>query len=130
MVVRVLADTSFLMIPGSFKIDIFEETARVLGTKFEILVPSPVMAELKRLAARGSPRERSAAKVALDLIKNMKVIHREGKADEVLIELANGKNVVTATTDSELRRRLRKRGKPVIFLRERSHLMVDGTWRS
>jgi len=128
--VQVLADTSFLMIPGSFKIDIFEEIGRVLGTNFEILVPSPVMAELRRLATSGSPRERSAAKVALDLIKDARVISKEGKADEVIIELAEREGVVVATTDLALRRKLRKRGKPVIYLRGGSHLKMDGTWRS
>lgn len=129
VVIKVLADTSYLMIPGSFKIDIFEETARVLGSKFEILVPSPVLAELKRLAEHGSPRERSAAKVALDLVRNATIIPAEGKADDVLVELAEEKDVIVATTDSALRRRIREKGKPVIFLREKSHLVVDGTWR-
>lgn len=129
MGVRVLADTSFLMVPGSFKIDIFQELARVLETKFELVIPQPVVEELKRISVRGSPRERVSAKVALDLIRGIKVIPEQGHADDVIVRIAKRENMVVATTDSALRRRLRKLGVPTIFLRERSHLTLDGSWR-
>jgi len=127
--VQVLVDTSFLMVPGLFKVDVFEELRRVLQSNFEISIPSPVIKELERLATSGTPKERSAARVALDLVRNAKVISKEGAADEVIIELAEKGDMIVATTDSVLRRELRKREIPVIYLREKSHLVVDGAWR-
>jgi len=126
VVLQVIVDTNFLMVPASFKVDIFKELDRVLESKYELLVPQPVIKELERLRSQGSPRERAAANVALELSKRMKIVPAEGKTDDVILQLAEQKGVLVATNDSVLRRKLRKRGIPVIFLRERSHLMIDG----
>jgi hypothetical protein len=122
-------DTSFLMLPGSFRIDIFKELARVLESNFEVLVPSAVLAELRRLMTSGSPKNRNAARIALALVRNARVIQGEGPADEAIAKLAKREGAVVATLDSRLRRELRREGIPVVYLRGKSHLVVDMSWR-
>lgn len=123
---RVIADTSFLMISGLFGVDVTSELDRVLEQRHELMVPKPVLDELKRLAERGTPAERSAAYIGLVLAKRSRIVEAKGTADEAILNLTREGNCVAATTDAALRRELRKRGVPVIYLREQSHLAIDG----
>ncbi|MEM2890740.1 MAG: hypothetical protein QW358_05340, partial [Candidatus Hadarchaeum sp.] len=61
-VLQIIADTSFLMIPGMFEIDIFGEMDRLLESSYELLIPRPVVLELERISKQGKPKERAAAK--------------------------------------------------------------------
>ena len=73
---KVILDTNFLLLPFQFKLDIFSEIERVLEMPKEILVPSLVLEELKRLSARGN----RAAKLGLAILEQ-KI--KEGKVREV-----------------------------------------------
>ena len=123
---RVIADTSFLMVPGLFGVDIAGELKRLLEQPHELAIPSPVLQELKQISERGKPKERAAAKIGLILAKRGKVIEAKGAADEVILDLALKGRCVVGTTDAALRKELRRRGVPVIYLRQRSHLAIDG----
>jgi rRNA-processing protein FCF1 len=125
--VKVIADTSFLMLPGTLKIDILDETEKLLEDKCELVVPTPVFEELKRLTERGSPRERSAAGLALKMAERFERVEIKGEADESIVKLAEKMKVPVGTADLNLKRELRKRGIAVIYLRGESHLAVDGT---
>ena len=48
------------------------------------------------------------------------------KYDEVILRVASQLRLPVATNDAELRRRLRKLGLPIIYLREKSKLVVEG----
>ena len=122
---QVIADTSFLMIPGLFGVDIIVELDRLLEKKYNLVIPAPVIDELKELVSRGKPVERSAASLGLSLAARGKKVQIKGPADEAIVNLA-GENFVVGTTDSALRKEVRKRRVPVIYLREKSHLAVDG----
>jgi rRNA-processing protein FCF1 len=54
------------------------------------------------------------------------VVSRGSDADTALIEASRLPNVVVATADSVLRRKIRGAGKPVIFLREKAKLELEG----
>jgi rRNA-processing protein FCF1 len=123
--VEVLADTSFLMVPGMYGIDIISELERVIGSKFVLVVPSAVIAELERIARRSSGREGAAARIGLEIARRWgRVVEREGGADSVILEMARGR--IVGTGDMELKGRLRRMGVPVVFLRGRDHLEVEG----
>ena len=122
---RVIADTSFLMIPGMFGVDVVSELDRLLQRRYSLVIPKPVVGELKKLSARGKPTERSAACLGIVLVKRGKVIDAKGNADEAILTMAC-ENCVVGTTDAELRRKLRHKGVPVTYLREKSHLALDG----
>jgi len=123
---QVIADTSFLMIPGLYGVDVVRELDRLLEQHYELSVPSPVLRELGRISEQGEPKERVAAKIGLILAKRGKVIKVSGPADEVILNLALKGRCGVGTTDADLRKELRRRGVPVIYLRQKSHLAIDG----
>lgn len=123
--VKVIADASFLMIPGTFRVDVLRELDRLLERKYELMVPESVLEEVRRLAEGGRRSERAAARVGLTLANRGKVVRAEGSGDSAILKLASKVDVV-GTTDAQLRGKLRARGIPVIYLRQRSHLALDG----
>jgi hypothetical protein len=126
MAVRVIADTSFLMVPGMFGVDILAETERLLDNEPRFLVPTPVLEELERLSAGGKPRERAAAGIALRIVESGERVEADAPADQAILKLAGEMKCPVGTTDAGLRRELRRRGLPVIYLRGKSHLAIDG----
>ena len=123
--IKVLLDTNFLMIPHTYKIDIFQEIERLIPGAHELITPSNVIEEIHKLRnSRGG--DRIAAQVALQLLeeKGVKKIQSQDKADEFMINYAVGDkpHVVVCTNDKELRKRLRELNVPVIVMRGRSRL--------
>lgn len=122
----VIADTSFLMTPGLYGVDIFAELDRLLEGDYELIAPRAVLNELEKLSKFGTPEERTAARIGLSLSSKLKVLDSEGRTDDVILRLAKEHKSAVGTIDFELRKKLRKEGITVIFLREKSHLAVDG----
>lgn len=125
-ILQVIVDTSFLMIPGMFGIDIFGELDRILGCSYVLLVPRPVVSELERISEQGKPKERVAAKLGLALVKRGSVVDAEGGADDSIVRLATEMKCIVGTSDLALRKKLRSRGIGVIYLRGKSHLALNG----
>ncbi len=123
---QVIADTSFLMIPGMFGVDIIGEMDRLLGCPYELLILSPVLVELERISEKGKPKERTAAKLGLRLAKRGTVLEAEGVADDAIFELAAAKKFMVGTSDAALRKKLRRRSVNVIYLSSKSHLALNG----
>ncbi len=123
---QVIADTSFLMIPGMFSVDIVRELDRLFEQPYELIIPSPVLQELRQISERGKLKEHTAAKIGLILAKLGKVTKVKGAADDVILNLALNGGYVVGTTDAALRKNLRRCGVPVIYLRQKSHLAIDG----
>jgi len=102
----------------------------LLSTRVEPILPTPVYEELRRLAVEGKGRVRRQASVALKLAERCRIVPVETKegetVDDLLVRLAGEWGCPVATNDRELRRRLRRRGVPTIFLRDLSHLEVEG----
>ncbi|NOZ76808.1 MAG: twitching motility protein PilT, partial [Euryarchaeota archaeon] len=86
----------------------------------ELATLSGVRDELEALAA--SNRH---ARAALGLLDRVNVVHREGPADEALLALASRDDIV-CTNDKVLKEKIRRRGAPVIYLRQGRRLAVDG----
>lgn len=122
---KVIADTSFLMIPGLFGVDVMEELDRLLEGHYVLVIPGPVIEELKGLASHGKPIERSAARLGLAIAARGKKVVAKGPADEAILNLV-GESCAVGTTDYGLRKELRNRGVSVIYLRGKSHLAVNG----
>lgn len=127
--IPVLLDSSFLLIPLEDGVDIFSELERLMGLP-RCLVPRPVIEELRRLREMASPSEARKIGLALKLAERCELLDvelAEGEdVDDLLVRLAQELRCPVATKDGELRRRLRKIGVPVIYLRQRAYLEVDG----
>jgi rRNA-processing protein FCF1 len=127
---RVVLDANFLFIPSQFQVDIFEELANLLNRRFEPVVLSSTLRELRGLSESDSPKERKQALLALKLTESCQVVPVEkgsGESyDDVIVRVASEWRVPVATNDRELRKRLRSLGLPVIFLRQKRRLMLEG----
>lgn len=126
MSLQIIADTSFLMIPGMFGVDIVGELKRLLRPHYKLVIPRPVVQELKQISEHGNPNEKMAARLGLVLVGRGSIIDVKKDADESIIELAGQMQCAVGTTDTALRKELRRRGIPVIYLRQKSHLAMDG----
>jgi len=82
------------------------------------------------MAEKGSPKMRQQVSMALRLTEKCKVVNVERQADEtsddVIVRAASEWKCPVATNDSELRRRLRHINVPVIYLRQKSRLEMEG----
>jgi len=123
---KIILDANFLLIPGVHGVDICSEFERILDVKYELVIPEVVIGELEHLEKKGDSSERKAAAIALDLFADVKTRESEKPADEEILRLADEMNSAVGTNDRELKKQLRDRGTPVIYLRQKSHLCVDG----
>ena len=127
--VKLILDSNFFFVPFKFKIDIFEELDLLLS-KSEPVVLSTSIEELQRLTAKGSQKIRKQAQAAFEYTQKCGIAKVEKglseSYDDVILRKAKEWNCPVATNDANLRRRLREDGVPVVYVRKKSHLIVDG----
>jgi len=127
---KIILDSNALFIPLQFKIDIFEELRTLLNVNLEFILLSPILDELKLLAEKRSPKMRKNASYALKLVEKCKLVNVDkgflGSPDDAIIEAARKGNCAVFTNDRELRKRLRNINVPVIYVRQKSRLEIDG----
>ncbi len=115
--------------PLEFKIDIYEDTKRVLNRNVEFILLSAVKHELEVLVAGEAPKLRRQASFALRLAEKclLVAVDTNGEVvDDVIVRVAKNWGSPVLTNDIALRRRLRDISVPVIYLRQKSRLDIDG----
>ncbi len=115
--------------PLEFKIDVFEELKRLLNRNVEYILLSAVKAELEILANEGEPKLRRQASFALRLAEKCRLVSVDSKGeevDDVIVRVAKNWGSPVLTNDIALRRRLRDISVPVIYLRQKTRLDIDG----
>jgi hypothetical protein len=131
---KVILDSNALLVPLQFKIDIFQELQTLLNIRFEPVVLSPIRRELEIIAEAGSPKMRKLASYALKLTEKCVVVMIEEEnacqPDDVIIQMAKKWDCPVFTNDRELRKKLRNISVPVIYVRQKSRLEIDGRIRS
>ena len=127
---KVILDSNALFVPLKFKIDIFGELERLLNRRFDLILLSAVKRELETLAKKGSPKLRREAACALRLAEKCRLIEVEKGSlvdvDDVIIKAAAECKAIVFTNDEQLRKRLRDISVPVIYVRQKSRLEIDG----
>jgi len=127
---KVILDSNFLFVPSQFKIDIFGEMTKLFNQRYEPIVLSTTLQELRRMAEQGSPKLRKQAATAVKLAEKCRTVNVEKSEDETsddaILRVAAKWHVPVATNDRELRRRLRDQNLPVVFLRGKSRLELEG----
>jgi rRNA-processing protein FCF1 len=119
----VILDSSAILMFFEFSLDWEKELRRLLGS-YTVVVPTAVIHELRKLAIRRGGGKKAAA--ALQLIQNYKTVESTGAyADDAILSIAAETKGVVVTNDAELRRRLKKQGTSVIFLRGKKKLTLD-----
>jgi len=125
----VILDSNALFVPIQLKIDIFQELKTLLNRNCELVLLKPIKEELERLVIEGSPKTRKKASYALKLAEKCKVVEaREDAAstDDFILQTARRWNCPVFTNDRELKKRLRNINVPVIYVRQKSRLEIDG----
>jgi hypothetical protein len=128
--ILVLLDTNFLMVSIRFGVDIDSELGRIIETSFKLATTTAIVNELKWLKTRVKPSEEKEINFALALAERIAILDEKlepgEEVDDQLIRIAAQEGYVVATSDAELRRRLRVKSIPVVYLRQKRHLAVDG----
>jgi len=129
MPIKVILDSNFLMIPFQFKIDVFQEIEYLLQKKVDFVVPSAVKSELTGISSRGGEGAPEAS-LALQLASRCRVVdvtlEPQETVDDAILKASQKLGAVVATTDIDLKKRLRAINVPVVYLREKSKLEVEG----
>jgi len=127
---KVILDSNALFVPLQFKIDIFNDIGRLLSRNFELVLLSPVKRELEALAEKGSPKMRKNASYALKLAEKCKYVEVDASAsaltDDVIVKIAKKWGSPVFTNDRQLKKRLRDISVPVIYVRQKLRLEIDG----
>jgi len=129
MPLKVILDSNFLMIPFQFNLDVLQEIEYLLQKKVDFVVPSAVKTELTSISSRGGEGAVEAS-LALQLASRCRVVdvrlNENENVDDAIVKASQKLGAVVATTDIELKKRLRAINIPVVYLREKSKLEVEG----
>ena len=131
MVLSIILDTNFIVIPADYGVDIFSEAETILERRIEFVLLQSVVKEIEEKASRTKARQRKF-RVAKDLFDRCNIIEvSESLAslpvDDQLLEYTIKMKGVLATNDKELRRRAREKGVPVLYLRGKKRLILEGS---
>ncbi len=126
---KLILDSNALFVPLQFKLDIFEELNTLMNANYEPILLSQNRQEIERLAREGSLKTRKEAAYALKLAEKCRLVELEiigASADDVIVEVASKWKCPVFTNDRLLRKRLRDINVPVIYVRQKSRLEIDG----
>ena len=122
---KIILDTNFLTLPHQFKIDICNEIDRIMEENYELFTLDSVVYELKKLS-KSKGKDAIAAKIGLELIKkkNIKIINTgEKNVDKAIVAISN-EDMIVATNDKILRKKLKNENIKTIYLRSKKYLKI------
>lgn len=123
------------MIPAQFGIDIFKEIDRLISRKFKLIIFQGIIDELKVLL-QSSVKKQKEVQIALELTKRCEKIDLNSDKitgqtiDDKIFQLATSNRWIVATNDRKLRKKLRAHQVPVITLRKKAYLIIEGDFSS
>ncbi|MBP1911445.1 PIN domain-containing protein [Thermococcus stetteri] len=127
----VVPDTNFLLVPGQFGVDIIGELHRILDVKFRVVVPNVVLDELSLIERKSRGRDLMAVRMAKKLAERFETVgigrFGERPIDDQIFDFAvKNERVIVCTNDKGLKKRLREKGIPVVYLRSKKILELEG----
>ncbi len=127
---KIILDSNALFVPLELRIDIFEDLKRLLNRNLDLVLLSVVKTELELLANKKSSKLRRQASFALRLAEKCKYVPIDVSnnltTDDIIVKVAKNWNSPVFTNDRILRKRLRDISVPVIYVRQKSRLDIDG----
>lgn len=127
---EILLDANFVISCVKQKIDFFSLADELFDEKIEFIICEEILDELENISRkRGEKiRDKEAAKTALEIIKTIKpeIIKLNNKnVDEgIICYLTNHKELVLATLDRELKRKIRGEGIKILTIRGKKSLEI------
>ena len=127
----VVLDTSALIYPFQTGVDFVKGIQEMVLVPVIFAVTDGVVRELESIRRGRSPSLSMAAEKALAFSKDLKVLHSDATStDEQMVTLAKETGAAVATADSLLRRELRKRRIPVVFVSKGKRIRIEGNFPS
>lgn len=120
---KIILDTNMLLVPSQFKVDVFNEIKEIVEGEIAFIITNSIKRELEKISKSGS-KDSPAAKVALDMIEknDVEIVNAKGKnTDEEIVNLVD-KNIIVATNDKLLQKKLKDKGTKIIYLRSKKKL--------
>ncbi len=126
---KIILDTNFLLIPGLFKIDIFSEIEKIAIFKYKLYIMQGTIGELNKIIESKSAKvkDRLNAKIGLQLIEKKDIAKIKSfidNVDDAIIQESDADTIV-ATSDKELKKRLRERKIGIINLKKKQYLALE-----
>ena len=124
---EVVIDTNFFMVTFQFNVDIIDELEKALPS-YKLTTPIFVINELKGLKRNNKGKIRLNADLALKLVNSSNIeikdisLENNETVDDALLRVSE----VLATNDIELKKRARKKGITVAYLRQKKYIAIDG----
>lgn len=110
-------------------VDVVRRVEELLEAKIEPIILTSQLQELESIVVSEKRRRVSRiARAALDYVKTkFKVVEGcEGRVDDTIVKVAEREGYIVATNDRELRRRLRRSGVSVIYMRSNGKFELEG----
>jgi hypothetical protein len=128
---KIILDSNALFAPLKFNIHLFEDLRKLLNRNFEPVLLPATRLELERIAIQGSRKMRKNAVLALQLAERCKLLDfgkqtSSQSTDDLIVQAAAKYKCPVFTNDKQLRNRLRNINVPVIYVRQKSRLEIDG----
>jgi rRNA-processing protein FCF1 len=120
----VILDSSAVLMLFEFSIDLENELTRLLGN-YNVIIPGPIVDEIKFLSEYGKGKKRQKAKSSLKLIKQYKIVNTKGTGDDSVLLLAQKFNGIVVTNDRKLRKRIKDASLQNIYLRGKKILALN-----
>ncbi len=131
VVMLVILDTSALIYPFQTGVDFVKGIREMVLAPATFAVTDGVVRELESIRRGRSPSLSMAAEKALAFSKDLKVLHSDvTNTDEQIVTLAKETGAAVATADSLLRKELRKRRIPVVFVSKGKRIRIEGNFPS
>lgn len=110
-------------------VDVVEELKLLLPSYYDLIVPSIVIDELVSLKKKVKGKDKIACSIALQIAQSddfiIAYVDKTDHVDNLLLNLCTDMDVL-CTNDKILRKRAKKRGITVVYLRQHRFLEVDG----
>lgn len=129
LIVKVLFDTNLLIAAFEIPVDVVKRVEELLEVKIEPVILASQLQELEKMAS--SDRRLKVSRIArtvIDYVKaRFKIVEDFGvKVDDAIVKAAEEEGYIVATNDRELRRRLRKCGVTVIYMKSDGKFEIEG----
>ncbi|MBW3015051.1 nucleotide-binding protein [Candidatus Woesearchaeota archaeon] len=130
-ITKIILDTNFLLIPFQFKVDIFEELAKICDFKYKLYIVDKTLDELEKVSGTAKKGfDKKSAKLALKLIKtkdiNIITTAKHKDVDNLILDLIKEQDYIVATQDKPLKARLKENNAKRIILRQKKYLTLIG----
>ncbi|MHA1230565.1 MAG: type II toxin-antitoxin system VapC family toxin [Candidatus Helarchaeota archaeon] len=126
-VLYILLDTNFLIVPFQFRINLKSKFDELIDREYKLVLLQEIYDELLRINKKARGKSKQEIQAAITYYRNHEKVsllkrNENEPMDEFIIRVAKKYNMIVATNDRSLKRRLKNQGINFIYLRQGSYL--------